>query len=116
MKNKRSRRYNPPMLGTRLQDVFGQLDPRLTFVSRAGRVARCGDLSRATRIPDTDHGHIYAFYEDANGYVYIGIAQSGDESPLTAAEWQAEQIATPLFRSRERVDVMGQILPRDIEL
>lgn len=97
------------MSGMRIQSVFGELDPDLTFqVQKLGRrTAR--SLSRERRIPDFCDAPIYAAFEDEDGHVCIGIAQDSS-SPIPVGEWIGDQVLRPILRSVERVDIFGYVI------
>lgn len=97
------------MSGLTLQDCFMLIDPRVRFNIMHDIVHTAGDIARMQRIPHDVGASIYALYEDDEGYVYVGIAQSpGDSTPFD--EWCADQKAHPLFRSLDRVDLLGNYL------
>lgn len=97
------------MSGLTLQDCFMLIDPRVRFNIMHDIVHTAGDIVRMKRIPLDVGGSIYALYEDDEGYVYVGIAQSpGDSTPFD--EWCADQKKHPLFKSLDRVDLLGNYL------
>lgn len=95
--------------GLTLQDCFMLVDPRVRFNLAHDIVHTAGDIVRMKRIPHDVGGNIYALYEDDDGFVYVGIAQSvGDSTPFE--EWCADQMMHPLFKSLDRVDLLGNYL------
>lgn len=97
------------MSGLTLQDCFMLIDPRVRFSIAHDIVHTAGDIVRMKRIPFDVGASIYALYEDDEGYVYVGIAQSpGDSTPFEA--WCDDQKAYPLFKSLDRVDLLGNYL------
>ncbi len=95
--------------GLSLQDCFMLVDPRVRFNLVHDIIHTAGDIARMRKIPGDMGGTIYALYEDDQGFVYVGIAQSaGDDTPFE--EWIADQRAHPFAKSLDRVDLLGNYL------
>jgi len=85
-------------------------DPRVRFRLPNGKVATAEAIARTPKVVDSIGGEIYAAYEDEDGHVNIGIAPSSDEG---ISEWIAEQIKYPVIRSIDRVDLLGNVIPKE---
>lgn len=98
---------NSTFHGMRLRTVFLTIDARVRFTMPDKSTLTAGDIAKLRKIPGDFDAPIYTAYEDPDGYVYIGIAASAGIA--NASEWADEQMKTPLFRSIDRVDLLGQL-------
>lgn len=92
--------------GMTLRNAFYTIDPAVRFRTRSG-IASAGEISRMRRIPGDFLAPIYMVLEDEDGYLYIGIAPSPSSDNW---EWRNDQIDTPLFKSIDRVDLLGHVI------
>lgn len=97
------------MSGITLREAFMLIDPNLRF-QVGKRVLTAGQLARAMKIPHDSGRAIYALYEDDLGRVAVGIAQSSG-SGIGWRDWVNDQVTYPVYRSIDRVDVLGRMIP-----
>ncbi len=95
------------MKGMSLRTAFLTIDPDVRFTLTSGRLETAKRIGEMRRIPGDMGVPIYLVYEDEAGYVYVGIAPS---EQCDAEEWRREQMETPLFKSVDRVDMLGVII------
>lgn len=93
--------------GQTLSTVFACTDPTVRFTMPDGSVRTARSLSDGP-IPDDDGAAIYAAFEDEEGFVYVGIAPSSENEDIGA--WISEQMHRPLFKSLDRVDLLGNVI------
>ncbi len=97
------------MRGQTIQDIMRQIDPRVRFPIGHGIVSAARGIAGMAKVPGCDNAPIYAEYEDERDLVIIGIARSED-SPVDAKEWLEMQLAYPVLRSIDRVDLFGNMI------
>ena len=100
------------MRGMTVQEIMRLIDTKTRFTLRGNIVSTAGEISQMGKIPDIDDAPIYAIYEDLTGRVVVGIAQD-DASPVPFDEWMGDQLAHPVLRSIDCVDVFGNVI-RDL--
>lgn len=100
------------MTGLTLRENFLLTDPAVRFIMPDGTLRSAREIVAMPKIPNDFGGSIYAAWEDEDGFVNIGIARS-EGSAESHAEWVNAQLANPVYRSVDRVDIMGIII-RDI--
>jgi len=97
-----------PFAGMTLRNLLNTIDPRVRFPLPDGALATAGALSGMTEIPQDYGGSIYTAIEDEEGFIYIVIAPSVGVDDRN--EWFAEQMQRPLFKSIDRVDLLGNVM------
>jgi hypothetical protein len=98
--------------GLTLRENFLLTDPAVRFIMPDGTLKTAREIVAMPKIPNDFGGSIYAAWEDEDGFVSIGIAQS-DGSAESHSEWVNGQLDNPVYKSIDRVDIMGIII-RDI--
>jgi hypothetical protein len=93
-----------------MRRVFAEIDPSVRFDIPGKGPTMARTICQLPRIPHDDGGSIYAAFEDDDGHVCIGIAQDLT-SGISPGEWIGDQVLHPLYRSIDRVDIFGYLIP-----
>lgn len=97
-----------PFTGMKLHTVFATIDPACRFTMPDGTVRTAKCLTHGDPIPGDCGGAIYTAYEDEDGFVYIGIAPGDPDENIS--EWINDQMRCPLFKSLDKVDILGNVI------
>jgi hypothetical protein len=100
------------MTGSTVQTLMRMIDGQTRFRLRGDIVSTADEIALMVRIPDVDDAAIYAWYEYPDGRMAVGLAID-DKCMTPVREWVDDQLAHPILRSIDRVDIFGTVI-RDL--